>query len=314
MPVVNVCPACQRKVRVPRKVIGQTVRCPACSATFEATADEPTPPPSFAPDAEEVPEPSSEAALPISDGGRVEVTGAGLLALAEGLLAVALALQLIVALIQLATADSSPRALGARAAASSVPNSLTQMLALVWVMSQVGATAVLLVGAVFCVVTAANPPLRARAGSVLLLAAVSVLMSAGSFGDLIRGAMGGDLSGGFRGASVTESALAGQVLVMSMTPLVIGAALQAMVAVYARCHARRLRDAAAEQLARGLAIAYPAVVIGIFVLLALAGIFGSQSHPTFDQVMMVLDRLFRTAFVAATAFVLWRVWTGLRSA
>ena len=63
-----------------------------------------------------------------------------------------------------------------------------------------------------------------------------------------------------------------------------------------------------------MAIAYPAVVIGIFVLLALAGIFGSQSHPTFDQVMMVLDRLFRTAFVAATAFVLWRVWTGLRSA
>ena len=48
--------------------------------------------------------------------------------------------------------------------------------------------------------------------------------------------------------------------------------------------------------------------------LILAAIFGSQSHPTFDQVMMVLDRLIRTALVTAGAFVLWRAWTRLRPA
>jgi hypothetical protein len=108
------------------------------------------------------------------------------------------------------------------------------------------------------------------------------------------------------------SAIAGQVLIMTMTPLALSAALQTMLALFARAHARRLRDRAVVRLAGGLAVAYPAAILALFLLVILAGIFGSQAHPTFDQVMMVLDRLFRTAFVAAGAFVLWRVWAGLR--
>jgi hypothetical protein len=84
-----------------------------------------------------------------------------------------------------------------------------------------------------------------------------------------------------------------------------------MLAVFARGHARRQRDRAVARLAVGLAIAFPVVVIGIYLLVVAVGIFASQSHGTFEQVMVVLDRLFRTAFVATGAFVLWRVWTGL---
>jgi hypothetical protein len=312
VPVVIVCPACQRKVRVPSKAIGKTVRCPVCGDTFEARTDEATPSPAavVVAEVEEATEPPPEPAPRRPDGGRVERNGVRLLALAQGLLAVSLGLQLIAALIQLATADSSPRGI---ATGASIASSLIQVLAVFWVVAQVGATAVLLIGAAFTLVPAASAMLMARAGAVLLLATVSALMSGSSFGEMIRGAMGGEMGHGFRGSTVAESGFAGQILIMSMTPLVIGAALQTMLAVYARCHARRLRDAVGEQLARGLAIGYPVVVIGIFLLVVFAGIFGSQTHPTFDQVMMVLDRLFRTAFVAVGAFVLWRVWTGLQT-
>jgi hypothetical protein len=310
VPVVNVCPACQRKVRVPRKAIGKTVRCPACGGAFEVTTDEATPQPALVADVEEV-EPSSEHIPPQSDGGRVERNGVGLLALAQGLLALSLTLQLVVALTQLATADSSPRGVVAKPVGS-VANSLTQVLAAVWVVAQVGATAVLLIGAVFTFVPATYPPLRARAGAVLLLAVVGALMTDSSFGEWLRDITAGDPSGGFRASRAADSAFAGQVLAMSLTPLVIGAAIQTMLALYARCHASRLDDRAAEQISRGLAIAYPSVVIGIFMLVMIAAVFGSQSHPTFDQVMMVLDRLFRTAFAAVGTFVLWRVWTGLK--
>jgi hypothetical protein len=313
MPVVIVCPKCQRKVRVPSKALGKTVRCPVCGDTFEARTDEPTPPPVAPPEVEEAPEAppaaSSEPPAPKSDGRRVERNGVGLMALAEGLLAGSLALQLVGGLIQLATADSAPRGIAGKPAGA-VPGSLTQILAVLWVMAQLGSTAVVLVGSSFASVAASQTPLRARAGAVLVLAAVAALMSGSSFGDILRGALGGEM-GGFRGAAATEFAVAGQFLVMTMTPLAIGAALQTMLAIYARGHARRLRDAAGEQLARGWAFGYPVIVIGIFVLVVLAGIFGSQSHPTFDQVVKVLDLLCRTAFTAVGAFVLWRVWTGL---
>jgi hypothetical protein len=309
MPVVIVCPKCQRKVRVPSKAIGKSVRCPVCGETFEARTDEPTPPPMPAPELEVASEAQSEPAVPKSDGGRVERTGVRLLTMAEVLLAISLALQLVVALIQLATSESSPRAFADKPSAS-FASSVTQVLSLVWVVAQVAAAAVTLVGSMFVLVPATNLQLRARAGTVLLFAALSVPVSGSSVGDMIRGAIGGELSSGIRGANPVETALVGQVWVLSMTPLVVGAALQTMLALYARFQAHRLRDRAAEQLARAVAIGFPAVVIGLFLLKDLARIFGSPSQ-TFYQVMMVLDELFRTAFVAAGAFVLWRIWVAL---
>src|SRR5207302_1110716 len=95
------------------------------------------PPVAYAPEVEETAEPPPEPAPSRPEGGRVECNGVGLLALAEGLLAVSLALQLVVALIQLATADSSPRTFTTKPG-SSFAASFAELLTLVWVVTQVG--------------------------------------------------------------------------------------------------------------------------------------------------------------------------------
>src|SRR5262245_22226136 len=46
MPIIVACPKCNGQLRVADNLIGRKVRCPACSATFEALerpAEEPTP-------------------------------------------------------------------------------------------------------------------------------------------------------------------------------------------------------------------------------------------------------------------------------
>jgi predicted Zn finger-like uncharacterized protein len=320
MPVVITCPACQRKARVPDSALGKTVKCPGCSTTFPAMFDDSLPP--QATHSVEVEEAAdSPPVRPALDGDarRIERTGVGVLTISQGLLAVSLALQLIVALIQLAAADSGPKA-PALAGVNNRPGgtfveTFSECLTVVWVLAQVGAIVTAVVGAAYCLVPPVALSIRAAAGAMLALAAVGAILSANSIGEMFRGFMGAapgvGMGRGVRGLDAMTSAAAGQVLVMSITPLLLGAALQSMLALVARAHARRLRDRSVASLAGGLAVAYPAAILAIFLLVVLAGIFGSQAHPTFDQVMMVLDRLFRTAFVAAGAFVLWRVWTRL---
>jgi hypothetical protein len=291
MPVVITCPACGKKARVPSKTVGKTVRCPRCDTTFPAASDD---------EAADSPEPEEVGDSPVLPVGpaaaerTVERTGVGLLALGQGLLAISLSLQLVGSLIQLATANTSPQPRvvlpGLPRPAGTVVESVAELLAVVSVVAQAGATAVVLIGAVYMAMPPTALPPRAAGGAVLVLAIVGALFAASSFGDTIRGTPGA----------------AG----MPTIRLVIGAGLQTMLAVLARGYARRQRDRAVAQLAAGIAIAYPVIVIGIYILVAAVDIFASQSHGTFEQVMLVLDRLFRTAFVATGSFVLWRVWTG----
>ena len=294
MPVVITCPACGKKARVPSKTVGKTVRCPRCDTTFSATPDDG--PPDLPAEPEEAGDSPAEPAGLGHSESKVERTGVGLLALGQGLLAISLALQLVVSLIQLATSDvaAQPRVVvpGLPRATGTVVESFAELLTIVSTAVQAGATALVVIGSVYAMVPPTVLPLRSAAGAVLALAVVGALLSTGSLGETTRAATG---------------AAAG----LTMAGLVLGAALQSMLAIFARGHARRQRDQAVSKLAVGLAVAFPVVVIGIYLLVAAVGIFASQLHGTFEQVMIVLDRLFRTASVATGAFVLWRVWTGL---
>src|SRR5205823_13494669 len=99
---------------------------------------------------------------------------------------VALALQLLVALVQMATADSPPRNPFVTAPPSgskgSFAESFAEFVTVVWVVAQVGATATALIGSVFCTLSPAAPSIRAAAGAVLALAGVGAVLSANPFG------------------------------------------------------------------------------------------------------------------------------------
>lgn len=45
LPEIIACPECEGVLKVPRKLLGQEVKCPTCGATFEATTDKPAPVP-----------------------------------------------------------------------------------------------------------------------------------------------------------------------------------------------------------------------------------------------------------------------------
>jgi predicted Zn finger-like uncharacterized protein len=52
------CPKCERQLRVPDDLLGQSVKCPSCSETFTATLPKNEPPPSRAPARDEDDRPS----------------------------------------------------------------------------------------------------------------------------------------------------------------------------------------------------------------------------------------------------------------
>src|SRR5262245_18490898 len=57
MPEIVNCPKCERKLKVPDTLIGQSVRCPTCGETFTATLSAPAPSrPAPAPEEEPPPE------------------------------------------------------------------------------------------------------------------------------------------------------------------------------------------------------------------------------------------------------------------
>jgi hypothetical protein len=307
MPVVITCPACQRKARIPDTALGKMVKCPGCAATFPATIDDETPA-RHPPESEEVPEPAPEPVGPVDQSRQVERIGVGLLSISQGLLAVALAFQLLVALERLATSDGGPK--------STFGESFTQLMTLVSTLAWLTAVISGLIGAVYCTLTPAATLARGAAGAVAVLGVLTAMHApTNSLRDLFSG-MGMDAGGMTRGGGRLPdspfAALSGMLLLMALMPAAVEAGRQTMLAVLARLHARRLRDRAGAGMATVVAIAYPTVVIGLIVLGMLVGMFGSTPHPTFAQVLMVVELLAQTALVAWGCFVLWRVWARLR--
>jgi predicted Zn finger-like uncharacterized protein len=284
MPVLTTCPACQRRVRVPSSAVGKTVKCPRCGTTFSALREDPTPAPArLPPDIDEAPTPPP---IPASadDGRRVERQGAGLLAISQGLLAGSLTLQLLVALVHLAVPDIGMR--------GSAGKSAVELAALCWGLAEVMSAVVGVIGAAYCVMPPTALPVRAPAGAVLALAAVTVAVEATPFGSTNRGALAS----------------------LALVPLAVGCGLQAMLAVYARRQARRLTDRIGVRIAGVLAIAYPAAVLGVVLLTATVGSVAGVPMPTFLQAMTILELLARAVLIAWGCFVLWRVWTRLGTA
>ena len=117
MPVIVVCPACQKKARVPDSMLGRIVRCPACAATFPASADGPATPPPVpaeepADESDLFDEPAAPPRPPLPgdpDALRSLRAGVFLQLLAQGLYAGALAVVLIIALASLLTSGPSAK-------------------------------------------------------------------------------------------------------------------------------------------------------------------------------------------------------------
>src|SRR5689334_11424538 len=101
MPVVVACPACQQRARVPEPMLGQSVKCPACGATFTVPADAAaTAPPESAPPVAESPPLRPLPADP--DALRAARAGTGVQIVGLGLYGVGIALILFMALISMA--------------------------------------------------------------------------------------------------------------------------------------------------------------------------------------------------------------------
>lgn len=64
MPLILDCPSCQRKLRVPDNLFGQTVKCPTCGEMFTATGSAPT--------ASENAPAAGEPFRPAAEGARAE--------------------------------------------------------------------------------------------------------------------------------------------------------------------------------------------------------------------------------------------------
>ena len=93
MPVVITCPECQQRARVPDAMLGKSVKCPECGATFAVPAESTPPidpqPPTVVP---APPEPSTRPPLPYDpDSLRSVRSGAGVQLLAQCLYAAAFA-------------------------------------------------------------------------------------------------------------------------------------------------------------------------------------------------------------------------------
>jgi hypothetical protein len=99
MPIVVACPACHQKSRVPDDMLGQSVKCPACGATFAV----PPATPSAVTEAPAVSEPVSPRPLPAdADALRAVRAGTAVQVIALGLYAGALGLFLLLLLVSLA--------------------------------------------------------------------------------------------------------------------------------------------------------------------------------------------------------------------
>jgi hypothetical protein len=299
MPVVVTCPACQRKARVPNAAIGKTVKCPGCGASLPTTAAaaELTPPPTrLPPDLPDVPEPVE--ITPEEDALRTERTGVGLLAVSQALLAACLVMRLILLLVLITSGVGSK---------GSTQESGIGIVAIVELLTVLAAGVTALIGAVYC--TLAPGPLthRAAIASSLLFAFLTInQLAQGMLRDLFAKAQGVGISD--RGYDAIW--IGG--LAAALAPVGLEAARQVMLAVYARAQARRLGENVAAALAGILAITYPFAMLGLASLVLLVAVFSSQQHPTFNQVMAVVEMLVRTILVAWGGFVLWRVWTRLR--
>jgi hypothetical protein len=99
MPLVVACPACHQKSRVPDDMLGQSVKCPACGATFAVPAAVPSPPTETPAVADAMP----ARPLPADpDALRAVRAATGVQVIALGLYAASLGILILLLLVSLA--------------------------------------------------------------------------------------------------------------------------------------------------------------------------------------------------------------------
>jgi hypothetical protein len=251
MPVVITCPACQQKARVPDAMLGQSVKCPACAATFTAPADgsPPAPPPITLTVAE-----PARAPLPADvDCLRSVQAGAGVQLAGHCLYAAALALFLFVLLMVLADAFAAGSVMGRRN--SMGPNLPLIFALLAGVLLLVGAL-VNLVGASICVLAPTAQVARGLAIGVLVLTVIAFMEMVSTFGLLV---FMEDMPGRFGGMG-RQYWFSGMIILwlVEVTRLVV-------LALFWRAMSRILRDARGATLARRLAIGGPVVQVSLVI-------------------------------------------------
>ena len=172
MPVVVTCPTCQKKARVPDAMLGKSVKCPECGATFTVPADGP-PPVSPPPTVESAPpEPSSRPLPADADSLHAVRAGAGVQLIAHCLYAAALVAFILLILVSVSGALAVGSGFGGRSTLGSViPTVLTGSGAVLLVVAGL----LNIVGASICVLAPSAQVARGLANAVLVLAVISFL-------------------------------------------------------------------------------------------------------------------------------------------
>ncbi|HEY1376771.1 MAG TPA: hypothetical protein VGF55_08245, partial [Gemmataceae bacterium] len=168
MPVVVACPACRQKARVPDAMVGQSVCCPACAATFAVAADGPPAEPIPAAEPDVIPVQPTRPPLPAdADALRAVRAGVGVQVWAHAASAGALAAFVLLYLAAVAAASGGLRGAGVIAA-------LPQLFALVGVLLLTVGNLLGLVGGSLCVLAPPEHQARGLAVAALLLTALTV--------------------------------------------------------------------------------------------------------------------------------------------
>jgi hypothetical protein len=315
MPVVVTCPACQKRARVPEPMVGKTVRCPACEATFVAGSEGPAaaPAPPEAPvegvgEDESSPVVVARPPLPAdADVLRCVRAGVHLQFLAQTIYAAALAVFLLLALGSV-VAGSPPG--GAMGSGPGIAH-LSTWAALATLLL-VGASAILgVTGGALCTLAPNAYLARGLAIAGLILGSVGLMESMGLFRMfgfllLMDSPVRGINSMGPPGAAVLNFFL----------PLILAglfeAGRQTVLALFWRAICFLLRDGSGALLALRLAYAVPTVQ-GILLLLGLlfASIGGVGSGAM--EYVTVVGGLAQLALLVWGLIVVERVWRRLRS-
>jgi hypothetical protein len=264
MPVVITCPACQQKARVPDTMLGQSVKCPACAATFTAPAEAspPTPPPITL----TVAEPARPPLPADVDSLRSVQAGAGVQLTAHCFYAAALATFLLVLLMVLADTFSAGSVMGRRS--SMGPNLPLVFTLLATVLLVVGGL-LNVVGASICVLAPTAQVARGLAIGVLVMTVIAFLEMVSTYGLLV---FMDEMPGRFGGVG-RQYWFSGMIILwlVEVTRLVV-------LALFWRAISRILRDARGATLARRLAIGGPVVQVSLVIAWLVIATLGASGH------------------------------------
>jgi hypothetical protein len=323
MPAVVVCPACLKKARVPEPMLGKTVRCPACAATFLALADGPVAEPPAPPPGDVLAEsePSDEPAAPQRpplpgdpDALRSLRAGVFLQLIAQGLYAGSLAIFLLVALGALLTAPAAaPAGMGFGGPMGTSINStgvLPTLALLVGGLLAIVGVLVGLVGSALCTLAPAAHLARGLAVAALAVSVIGFVSGVDAFRwlGIWMEAMS---SRGFGGPGGTMI-MAGMLLPLLLL-WVFEAGRLTVLALFWRALCFLLRDGTGAALALRLAYAVPSLQAVVFLLGFLFGALGGSSGAARPVVTVI-------ALVAQLGMLVWgvivaeRVWRRLRAA